>query len=57
MKRALGFAANSITASDFNGDGMADLAFTNGISVAVVLSTGGGSFAAPMFFSAGIAPN
>jgi hypothetical protein len=57
LSSALGFAANSIAAADFNGDGAADLVLSGAGAIAVLLNAGDGSFAPARFYLAGIAPN
>lgn len=55
---AVGSAPRSVTSADFNADGNADLAVTNGATntVAVLLGNGAGNFALAVNFVVGIGP-
>jgi hypothetical protein len=52
-----GSGPNSIVASDFNGDGLLDLAISNtGAGVSLLLGGGDGTFQNPLTYSAGTSP-
>jgi hypothetical protein len=55
--RALGFPITSMFASDFNGDGKADLAMSAGSSVAILMNAGDGTFGPAKFYPTGIIAN
>ncbi len=57
VSRPLGLAVSSMAASDFNGDGAADLVLSSNGGAAVLLNAGDGTFAAPQFYGAGIFVN
>jgi hypothetical protein len=55
--RPLGFPITSIVASDFNGDGKADLAMSAGSSIAVLMNAGDGTFGPAAFYPVGVTAN